>query len=177
VNGSRCRGSNQFVNHEDQFDMDSRSPTILAPGGSNHLDDDFLNTKAYDPISTQAQVPSSTQSPASAPASRKTSKSRKRKTISEFHEEYLAYKRDETKIYSAAMERNANRSSKCEEKYSVFTAMGAYQQLPDFDIVNFAHAIHLFINIANAHETFLSIDKAHRSEWIKMMIELYKSKE
>ncbi|XP_078170189.1 uncharacterized protein LOC144564462 [Carex rostrata] len=64
ANGSRRRGSNYYANRENQFVMDSPSPTIPAPGGFNlDFEEDYPNTQAFDLISTQAQVSPSTQSP------------------------------------------------------------------------------------------------------------------
>lgn len=61
----RHRESNYYANCENQFYIDSSSPTTPTPEGLNHIDINkkFLNTQAVDPISTQAQVPSSTQAP------------------------------------------------------------------------------------------------------------------
>ncbi|XP_078159099.1 uncharacterized protein LOC144554656 [Carex rostrata] len=185
ANGSYRRGSNYFANSENQAEMNSPSPTIPAPGGLNdfEIDDDFLGTQTFDHTYTQAQGPSSTQAipnvhtPRSigVSSSSKTIQKKKRKVMSEFHENYLEYKREELAKYCAVMEKNANKSVERADKFSVAAAMEAYEQLPDFDMLDFVNASDMFIKKAETREAFLTVSEERRSEWIKRMIELWKS--
>ncbi|KAF3340446.1 Myb/SANT-like DNA-binding domain-containing protein [Carex littledalei] len=179
ANGSRRRGSNYFANPENQVEMNSPSPTIPAPGGLNDFgfDDDFLGTQTFDHISTQSQAPPNVHTPHSVGVSsvRKTIQKKKRKAMSTFHENYLEYKREELTKYCAVMEKNANKSVERADKYSVAAAMEAFEQLSDFDMLNFVNASDMFIKKAETREAFLTVSEEHRSEWIKRMIELWKS--
>ncbi|KAF3335050.1 hypothetical protein FCM35_KLT21654 [Carex littledalei] len=166
--------------------MDSPSPTVPAPGGLNHIDfeEDYLNTQAFDPISTQAQVPSSTQAPVDGhtppttrvPSPRRTNKTRKGKVISEFHENYLAYKREETSQYCVIMEKNVIRSTERADKFSVAVAIEAYQcSILGYEMADFVYACDMFITKSETREAFVSIAEERRADWIKSMVDLYKS--
>lgn len=73
------------------------------------------------------------------------------------------------------MKKNANKSVECADKFSVVAAMEAYEQLPDFDMLDFVNASDMLILKAETREAFLTVSEEHRSEWIKRMIELWKS--
>jgi hypothetical protein len=166
-----------LADQENPIGSDSPNATIPAPGDSNQfeLDDDLLNTPVEDPLSThvppQSQTPALAENTLSRP---KNKSSRKRKAMSEFHEEYLAYKREETRAYCAQMEKNSIRSNEREEKFSIAAAMDAYQQLPEFDIVDFIYASEMFMGDPKVCEAFLTCHEVNRAVWIKHMIKRYK---
>jgi hypothetical protein len=83
--------------------------------------------------------------------------------MSEFHEEYLEYNREETHTYCAQMEKNSKRCNEREDKYSIAAAMDAYQKLSVFDIVDFVHVSEMFMADSKIYEAFISCHEANRS--------------
>ena len=62
-------------------------------------------------------------------------------------------------------------------KFSVAAAIEAYQQFPDYEMVDFVFACDMFMAKPETREAFLTIAEERRAEWIKMTVELYKSKQ
>lgn len=97
--------------------------------------------------------------------------------MSKFHDDYLAFKREETKLICAALEKKSERIATRNEKFSVSAAMEAFQHLQGFSIADFVYASTMFIDNAGVCEAFLSCYEEHRAAWIKGMIDLHKAKQ
>ncbi|XP_078173929.1 uncharacterized protein LOC144567625 isoform X2 [Carex rostrata] len=161
--GKCRRGSNYYAN------------TIHIQGEQPQFDveDDFLNTQG------QIQVPPPIQSSISIPdpIPRKSRNVQKRTAMSKFHDDYLAFKREEMKLICTALEKKSERIATRNEKFSVSAAMEAFQQLQGFSIADFVYASTMFIDNAGVCEAFLSYYEEHRAAWIKGMIDLHKAKQ
>lgn len=66
--------------------------------------------------------------------------------MSEFHDNYLAYKREETSQYCAIIEKNAIRSTERADKFLVAAGIKAYQcSIPDYEITDLVYSCDMFI--------------------------------
>lgn len=157
--------------------MESSSPTVSATGQARNFesDDEVLNTQdppSFQPaelsISTPPQNISTPQESPSFPPTTsiqdpslgKSKNVRKRKAISKFHDDYLAYKREETALICAAIEKSSMRSVERAKKFSIKEAMDAFQKLEGFDLVDFVLASEMFIADSGPREAFLSCNEA-----------------